>query len=541
MPAATQLHGRSLIGGKPGGAGGESFSALSPATGARLEPQFIAASAAEVRRACELAASAFQQYSRVSPRKRAEFLVKIAENIEALGEPLVERVTAETALPPQRVLSERGRTCMQLRFFAQIIEEGSWADARIDRADPDRKPLPKPDVRSMLRPLGPVAIFGASNFPLAFSVAGGDTASALAAGNPVVVKAHPAHPGTSEMVGQAIAQAVSACGLHEGVFSLLFDSGTALGAALVSDPAIKAVGFTGSRAGGQALAKIAAARPEPIPIYAEMSSTNPVFILPGAMRERWQQTAAGLQTSFTMGGGQFCTKPGIVFVPEGNEAKRFAGVLQEQTSSNTGCILLTQGIQGAYGKGLKDRKEQARLVAEGTSAATDGLRAVAVVFETDAATFLANPKLADELFGPSTLLVHHERREDLLAVARQMEGQLTATIHGTEQDLKDYADLIAILEQKAGRILFNGFPTGVEVCNAMVHGGPYPATSDARTTSVGARAIVRFARPVCFQGFPNQALPQELQDENPRGIWRLLDGQVTRESAVRESVITARG
>ena len=463
-------------------------------------------------------------------RERGAFLRKIAEMIESIAGEVIERAAQETALPQARLQGETARTCAQLRLFAQVVEEGSWVQARIDRAAPERKPLPKPDIRSMLRPLGPVVVFGASNFPLAFSVAGGDTASALAAGNPVIFKAHPAHPGTGELVGRAIQQSVRECGLPEGVFSLLFDAGTQVGTALVKHPQIKAGAFTGSRAAGRALMDIAAARPEPIPFYAEMSSTNPVFILPGALRERAEAIATGLHGSFTLGAGQFCTKPGMVFVPEGSEAAAFERKLQKLVNAATPFHLLTRTIHSSYDSAIAGRKKDAKLIAAGQAAAEDAsFAASAALFETDAGSFLESD-LDAEIFGPTTLLVRYSGREQMLAIARGLEGHLTATIHGTEEDLREFADLVAILENKVGRLVFNSFPTGVEVTHAMVHGGPYPATSDGRSTSVGSAAIFRFARPVCYQGFPDSALPDALKDANPLGIWRMVDGEMTRES-----------
>jgi NADP-dependent aldehyde dehydrogenase len=499
-----------------------------PVTGQPLQPAFIPATAEEVERAVQLSADAFEGYQRVSGRERGAFLRKIAAKIESMTSEVIERAAQETALPQARLQGETARTCAQLRMFAQVAEEGSWVQARIDRAHPDRKPAPKPDIRSMLRPLGPVVVFGASNFPLAFSVAGGDTASALAAGNPVIFKAHPAHPGTSELVGRAIQQSVRECDLPEGVFSLLFDAGTQVGTDLVKHPSVKAGAFTGSRAAGRMLMDLAALRPEPIPFYAEMSSTNPVFILPGALRERAESIAAGLHASFTMGAGQFCTKPGMVFLPQGYPA--FAQKLQRLVVGSAPFHLLTKTIHSSYRSSIATRKTYAsvRLVAEGANAATDAsLAATSALFETNAGAFLGSD-LDAEIFGPTTLLVYHSSRDQVLAIARGLEGHLTATIHGTEDDLRDFSDLISILENKVGRLVFNSFPTGVEVTHAMVHGGPYPSTSDGRSTSVGSQAIFRFARLVCYQGFPDRALPAELKEANPLGIWRMLDGEMTR-------------
>jgi len=526
----AKLAGRSLIGFREGDGSGEPLYASDPTTGRHLDPGFITATLEEVDLAVRLASKAFDAYSRTSGRDRGVFLRAIATKIESIAAEIIVRAGRETALPQARLQGETVRTCAQLRLFAQVAEEGSWVAARIDRADPDRKPAPRPDIRSMLRPLGPVVVFGASNFPLAFSVAGGDTASALAGGNPVIVKAHAAHPGTSELVGQMVREAVRECGMPEGVFSLLFGSGAQIGTALMKHPLVKAGGFTGSRAAGRILMDVAAARPEPIPFYAEMSSTNPVFILPGALRERGESIAAGLHTSFTLGAGQFCTKPGMAFLSQCNEADSFTDRLRQLVAGSTPFHLLTRSIHSSYDSALAVRKADpaVTLVAEAPSADVQaGFAVTSALFETDATAFLGSD-LDAEIFGPTTLLVRHSSRDQLLEIARSLEGHLTATIHGTEQDLRDSADLVAILENKVGRLVFNGFPTGVEVSHAMVHGGPYPSTSDGRSTSVGTRAIFRFTRPVCYQGFPDEALPEELKDSNPMGIWRMVDGQMTR-------------
>ena len=526
------LTGRSIIGSRQGAEASERFYGINPLNGEPLHPGFSPANAAEVDLSVQLASKAFADYGRTSPQTRAAFLRAIAANLESIADELIGRAHNETALPKPRLQGETARTCHQLRLFAEVAEDGSWVGARIDRADPGREPIPKPDIRSMSRPLGPVVVFGASNFPLAFSVAGGDTASALAAGNPVIVKAHPAHPGTSELVGQTIRACVQTCNLPEGVFSLLFDRGTQVGGALVTHPMVKAVGFTGSRQAGRALMDLAASRPEPIPFFGEMSSTNPVFVLPGALRERGGSIAEGLHGSFTLGAGQFCTKPGMVFLPQGTDAQTFREKLRPLVKESSDYHLLTAGIRLSYRSAVAQRKEHSSMksVTEGAIAHSE-LPVGAVLFETDAASFLSNVGLDAEIFGPTTLLVEHSNREELLTIARTLEGHLTATIHGTEQDLRDFADLIAILENKVGRLIFNGFPTGVEVTHAMVHGGPYPATSDGRSTSVGSLAILRFARPVCYQGFPDDALPAELKDANPLGIWRMIDGRTTREAS----------
>ncbi len=522
------LTGTSIIGSNRGQQGGKTFQAFNPQTGEAVEPSFHSAPIDELNQAADLAEQARIPYSSLSGKARATFLRAIADNIEALGDTLIARASLETALPNARFIGERGRTCGQHRMFADLLDEGSWVDARIDHAIPDRQPIPKPDVRSMLRSLGPVAVFCASNFPLAYSVAGGDTASALAAGCPVIVIAHTAHPGTAELVGTAIAKAVADCGMPEGVFSLLFSDGYEIGQALVKHPSIKAVGFTGSRRGGRALMDIAAARHEPIPVYTEMSSVNPTFFLPSAIEKRGEALATGLHASVTGGVGQFCTKPGLVFLPQTPETSQFISNFKSQISNTEPAPLLTGGIQKAYKDANDERKSEVDGFTENASTELNGFDVKPSVFEASAGDFLSNPDLSDEIFGPTTLLVNADTKEDLLSIARFLEGQLTASIHGDEQDLADYADLIAILETKVGRIIFNGFSTGVEVCPSMVHGGPYPATSDSRSTAVGSRAITRFARLVCFQNFPDAALPDELKETNPLGIWRMTDGEMGR-------------
>jgi len=525
-----EISGKSLLGFRDAASATALFHASNPANGAKLDGVFHSASGADVDLAARLASAAFPAFSQLPSARRAAFLRRIATQMEALAEPIIERAHLETALPKARLQSETGRTCNQLRLFATVLEEGSWVGARIDRADPRRKPLPKPDLRSMWHALGPVAVFGASNFPLAFSVAGGDTASALAAGNPVIVKAHPAHPGTSELVGRVIRDCVLQEDLPEGTFSLLFDAGNDVGTALVQHPLVKAGGFTGSTTGGRALMNLAASRPDPIPFYAEMGSTNPVFLLPGALAARSKDIASQLQASFTLGSGQFCTKPGMIFLPAG-APEVFLSEFRDKVLRSPAFAMLTSGIRASYQQAIERRakRQDTRAVAQGDRAAASGFTAAAAVFETDVPTLQANPELADEVFGPSTLLVTFAGKEQVLQAARELSGHLTATIHGTEEDLQEYAELIEILRNKVGRIVFNGYPTGVEVCHSMVHGGPYPASSDGRSTSVGTAAIFRFARPVCYQDCPDRLLPDALKNENSLGIWRLVDGQFTRE------------
>jgi NADP-dependent aldehyde dehydrogenase len=533
------LLGQSIINGEPKQGSDGSFSGVDPASGVQLNPVYSSASLEDLERAAGLAEEAFAVYSRTTARERAHLLRRIAEGLEGIAAEVVERANKETGLPEARLRGELARTANQLRAFAQVAEEGSWVNARIDPAQPERKPLPRADIRSLLRPLGPVAVFGASNFPLAFSVAGGDTASALAAGNPVIVKVHPAHPGTSELVGQVVSRSVRECGLPAGVFALLFDAGTRLGSALVAHPAIRAVGFTGSFAGGRALMQIAAARPEPIPCFMEMGSTNPLFVLPEALRTRGAQIANGLFSSFTLGTGQFCTKPGLVYLPRNGDADTLVAALKVLVDQASASVMLTDAICRSHAKGmiLRQAHERVEMLGHGAPhAGSSGAYAAPALYQTSGRDMLEDPDLAKEIFGPSLLIIRYDDAAELTALTVALEGQLTATVHGTEADIAAHANLLAALERKAGRLIVNGFPTGVEVCHAMVHGGPYPATSDSRATSVGTQAIYRFARPVCYQDFPQAALPDELKDENPLGVWRLVDGQFTREAVRAEAL-----
>lgn len=523
------LSGKNFIGNKLSGKGERTFQAYDPANGQALAPLFYEATTAEIDQAVQKAEAAFLVYRQKSGVEKAAFLENIADEIMALGDELIERTQQESGLPSGRLQGERGRTVNQLRLFAQLVREGSWVNARIDHGNPDRKPFPKPDVRQMQIPLGPVGIFGASNFPLAFSVAGGDTASALAAGCTIVVKAHPAHPGACELIGRAIQSALKKSGLPEGVFSMVHGPSIDVGQAIVRHPLIKAIGFTGSYRGGKAIFDEANRRPEPIPVYAEMGSTNPVFILPGALKERKEALAKGLADSVTLGVGQFCTNPGIVFTKESAEADQFLKASVEEIKSKESNPMLTSGIQKAYEQGVENlsRQEGVELLAQGPKNGA-GYQGAANLLKTNAQAFQQNKLMEKEVFGPSSLLIAAPEKADLLRIAKNLEGHLTASLHATEEDLKEYAELVAILERKVGRLIINGFPTGVEVCHAMVHGGPFPATSDARSTSVGTGAITRFSRPVCYQGFPEFLLPDELKDNNPLGIWRLVDGEQSR-------------
>ncbi len=523
------ITGQQLIGHQLSASTDDYFSAVDPRTGQELPGVFYEATREEVDRAAQLAEKAFESYRKKPAAEVAAFLDQIAEEIMALGDTLIERTMAETALPEARLKGERGRTVNQLKLFAAVVREGSWVDARIDHGDPGRQPVAKPDVRQMLRPLGPVGIFGASNFPLAFSVAGGDTASALAAGCSVVVKGHPAHPGTSELVGQAILEAARKTGMPEGVFSLVQGSSHAVGGYLVGHPLIQAIGFTGSFRGGKALFDLANRRPVPIPVYAEMGSVNPVFVLPQALRERGKAIAEGFAASVTLGVGQFCTNPGLMFLPEEAAAGTFRSELATTIEHTVAGTMLTSGIKYAFehktaelGKG-----QGISLLAMGETEATPNA-IPAQLFYTSIDEFEKEAEWGEEMFGPAGILVEASSKEQLLRAARRMEGQLTATIHGTAADLEAYRELFDILERKVGRLIVNGFPTGVEVCHAMVHGGPFPATTAPQSTSVGTNAIRRFARPVCFQDFPAPLLPAALQDGNPAGIWRLVDGEWKR-------------
>lgn len=530
MTNQPKLQGLSLIGFNAVKPTGSATRALNPASGEALEPGYHWATAADADDAARLAAHAFREFSRWNPQRRALLLRRIADLFEANAPALIQRAEQETALPLGRLQGESARTCLQLRMFASLIEEGWWLDARIDHGDPSRKPLPKPDVRSRLVPLGPVVVFSSSNFPFAFSVAGGDTASALAAGCPVIVKPHQGHLGVSEMVGLLVQQAARDCGAPEGVFSLLFGPGQDVGIALVKHPLVKAVGFTGSVTGGRALMDAAAARPVPIPVYAEMGSINPVFLLPGALQASGESLATSLRAAVTQVVGQLCTNPGLVFVTTGPSTETFLRQLAALMNAAPPGTMLTQGICRAYRQGIERFLKTPGVRCLTTSASpkdAPDTQGQPMLLVTSAGTFLNTPDLMDEVFGPSTLVVECASTAEMLLAAEKLEGQLTASVHGTEAELLASRDLLAVLETKAGRLICNGFPPGVEVCHAMIHGGPYPATADGRSTSVGSCAIERFTRPVCFQNFPDPLLPQELQETNPLRIRRLVDGKFT--------------
>lgn len=520
--------GGNLIGFGSSGPGGAVFRAFNPATGEHLEPGFASATADDVDRAVELAVAAVPAWARLPGAKRNEFLRHIAASLEAKAPDLAARAMLETGLPEARLKGEVARTAGQLRLYGEAAEKGDWLDARIETAQPQRQPLPKPDHRSMLRPLGPVVVFGSSNFPFAYSVAGGDTASAFAAGCPVIVKAHSAHPGASELVGRLILHAVRDCGLPEGTLSLLFDAGFEVGQALVQHPGVKAVGFTGSLRGGRALADLAATRPEPIPVYAEMGSINPVFILPGALAERGAAIVEGLHASATLGVGQFCTNPGLIVLQRSPEAVKFVQALAAKLTATPEGAMLTAGIARNFAASVEARAGQpgVQVIARGTAKGACG--AVPTWFETDAKFFVGNHALSEEIFGPSSLVVWCRDRAELLLVARSLEGSLTASLHAGASEATEQGELIELLATRAGRLVLNGYPTGLEVSHAIVHAGPYPATSDGgRSTSVGTRALNRWARLVCYQSFSDELLPPELRNANPLGLRRLVNGEWT--------------
>lgn len=479
----------------------------------------------DVTTATTAAAEAFAGYRATTPEARADFLDAVADEIEAARPEIVEAAVAESHLPEGRISGEVGRTTGQLRMFAGVVRRGDHLGVRIDPALPDRTPLPRADIRQRQIPLGPVAVFGASNFPLAFSTAGGDTASALAAGCPVVVKGHPAHPLTGYLVAQAVTRAVQKAGLPAGTFSYLlstdFKAGIELGQALVVDPRIKAVGFTGSRGGGLAIAAAAAARPEPIPVYAEMSSINPVVVLPGALDGDVETLAKAYVGSLTLGAGQFCTNPGLLFLPRNEAGDAFLAAAGRATAEAVGATMLTPGIASAYEKGTATLRatDGVTVVGEGKAGAEDApAPQIVEAARLDGVT--------DEIFGASGVVVRYDSVEELLPSLHSLEGQLTATVHATDTDDEAAAQVVSALELKVGRILFNGWPTGVEVGHAMVHGGPFPATSDSRTTSVGSLAIERFQRPVAYQDVPAALLPEAVRDDNPWHLARRIDGEL---------------
>jgi alpha-ketoglutaric semialdehyde dehydrogenase len=494
------------------------YSAHNAATGEPLSPTYTDATVDEINASAEAAFQAADIFASTAPETRAILLEAVADELTLRSAAWIERANLETGLATPRLEGERNRTTGQMRLYASLLREGSWVDARIDPALPDRKPIPRPDLRRMLRAIGPVAVFGASNFPFAYSVAGGDTASALAAGNPVIVKAHPAHPGTSDIAADAIRAALAKVGLPAGTFGMVHGTSPEVSLALVRHPAIAAVGFTGSTRAGRALFDAAAARPKPIPVFAEMSSVNPVILLPEALEQRGESIAEGFVSSCTLGMGQFCTKPGLVFGLASPAWEKFAATVGARITAVGPGVMLHAGIRASYDRGIAELRDVEWLG-----------RGSANVARVNAATFRARPELAHELFGPFSLLITAKDLPELRSLLEPLDGQLTASVHGTSADYASATDLITVLTRKVGRLICNGFPTGVEVSSAMNHGGPYPATTDARFTAVGTAAIFRFARPVCYQAFPETLLPPALQDSNPLGLLRLVDGKYTRD------------
>ncbi|WP_210604146.1 aldehyde dehydrogenase (NADP(+)) [Brevibacterium oceani] len=539
----TELTGLSLIAGNPVTGNGATTNAIDPSTGQTLTPDYTFLDETQVEQAVDAAKQASASYRATTPDERAAFLETIAANIEAVREPLVDRAMAETGLPSARLNGEVGRTVGQLRLFAEVVRTGNFHGARIDPAQPERTPAPRLDIRQRRVPVGPVVVFGASNFPLAFSVAGGDTASALAAGCPVIVKAHNAHPGTGEIVGRAITEAVASNGLNPGVFSLVFGSGASVGQQLVADPRIAAVGFTGSRSGGLALQATAQARTVPIPVYAEMSSINPVILLNGALAgDGARGLAEQFITSLTGSSGQLCTAPGLVLVPAGTDGDAFAEAVGELITQQTGQTMLTPSIAEAFDRGVAALDAQNEVSTVGTGAPGAGANAPApVVFTASSEALRNNDVLSEEIFGAASVLVRYDGVDDLLETLAGIEGQLTTTIHATEADIEAAGRLLPVLEDLCGRILFNGWPTGVEVGHAMVHGGPFPATSAPATTSVGSLAIDRFLRPVSYQAVPAALLPAPIADDNPWSVVQTIDGVVTTTSEVDHAAISGTG
>jgi alpha-ketoglutaric semialdehyde dehydrogenase len=530
MASPSQIHGQQLLGPDCSAGGPANVTATNPSTGETLAPAFHEATPDEIDRALQLADEAGDQLRDKSPEEIAAFLDAIGDEIMGLGDALLDRCHAETGLPMGRLQMERGRTVNQAKLFATLVREGSWVDARVDHGDPTREPMPKPDVRRMLMPVGPVVVFGASNFPLALSTAGSDTVSAIAAGCSVVMKAHGAHPGTSELIGRAIIAAAEKTNMPKGVFSLLHGGGRTVGTALVKHPLTQAVGFTGSLSGGRALHDVAASRPDPIPVYAEMGSINPVFLLPSALASRGATIAEGFLTSMTLGVGQFCTQPGLVVGLASDPLEAFVAKTSELVTAHPAQTMLNAGIRDTYDAGCQQHANTSGVATAARSEqATEATKteAAAILFRTDGASFLQAKSLSEEIFGPTSMVVACDSREQLEQIARGLVGHLTATIHGEPDDLVEHQRLVRILERKVGRLIFNGFPTGIEVCAAMHHGGPYPATTDAASTSIGTAAILRFARPICYQGFPENALPPALQDTNPAKLWRLVDNKTT--------------
>lgn len=527
----TSIQGKNYIGYALSAEGDRQFKAYAPASDSFLPEPFQCANAGEVDRAMELANQAFDSYSQVPASRRADFLIAITEEITALGDQLLERANQETGLPLARLQGERARTINQLTQFAELLREGSWVEASIDTAQPDRSPAPKPDIRKMLVPIGPVIVFGSSNFPFAYSVAGVDSGPALAAGNPVVVKAHPAHPGVSDLTAQAIVRAAERTGMPEGTFSMLYDDGFEVGTALVKHPASKAVGFTGSYKGGMALYRLAQEREEPIPVFAEMGSVNPIVVLPQYLQNNATELGKTLAGSVSLGAGQFCTNPGLVFITKSAGLDAFQNSYKTEILSTPSATMLTAGICKTYYKLRGEALEQPNVSALAISDkhAEGDNQAEASIALVSGKDFIANPKLHEEVFGPFSLLVVCEDTDELYEAVSHLKGQLTATLIAEEEEVGQYPKIVRQLAKISGRFIMNGVPTGVEVCPSIHHGGPFPATADSKFTSVGRHSILRFVRPQSYQNWPDALLPDELKNGNPLGIFRLVNNIQTRE------------
>lgn len=525
------ITGKNYVGNSLKGDGSVAFNTFNPRLNLKNPETYIEASDDEIAEAVALAHMAFPKFQEVSNEQKAAFLNAIADEILALGDDLIQTYMKESGLPEPRAIGERGRTIGQLRLFAALVEEGSWVEARIDTAIPDRSPAPKPDLRKMNVGLGPIVVFGASNFPLAYSTAGGDTASALAAGCPVIVKAHPMHAGTSELVATAVINAAKKTGMPDGVFSNLNSSGIDVGTKLVEHPHVKGVGFTGSIRGGRALYDLAAQREEPIPVFAEMGSINPVVLLPNYLTENTGSVAKTYAGSITLGTGQFCTNPGLIIGLKSPELNEFIAELGEAIEEIDPMCMLHPAIHDSFQSGKQQMAAQEGL--QVVSAYSQELApnfAGQMVARVEGETFLNNPTLHQEVFGPYSVVVECENKEQLVAILNGLEGQLTGTVMATPEELNEQNQIVSALQNRVGRIIFNGVPTGVEVCPSMLHGGPYPASTDSRFTAVGTDSIQRWVRPVSFQNWPNASLPLELQNENPLGITRKVNNVDTKES-----------
>ncbi|PXY42368.1 aldehyde dehydrogenase (NADP(+)) [Flavobacterium cheongpyeongense] len=525
------ITGKNYIGSQLIAGGDKVFKTFNPQLNIHNPWQFTEATTDEIKLATAIAHHAFLSFQKATGKEKALFLRTIAEEIMTLGEDLLDVYCQESGLPKGRAEGERGRTIGQLNAFADLVEEGSWVEATIDTAIPDRKPLPKVDIRKMMRPLGTVVVFGSSNFPFAYSTAGGDTASALASGCPVIVKSHPMHAGTSEMVASAIIKAAQKTNMPEGVFSNLNSSGIEVGVQLVKDPLVKAVGFTGSINGGRALYDLAAGRPEPIPVFAEMGSINPVVILPDALKQNAQKWAIACAGSVTLGAGQFCTNPGLILGIKNDDLENFSNQLANEILKMDPICMLSPSIHKNYevNKDSLSSQQGVQVVAAYDKNDKPNYAAQKIV-TVSGKEFLKNTVLHKEVFGPFSMIVQCENKAELVAVLNALEGQLTGTILGEETEIKTFNDVVDALGNRVGRIIFNGMPTGVEVCPAMVHGGPYPSSSDSRFTAVGIDAIKRWVRPFSYQNWPNDLLPEALQNENPLGLSRLVNNIQTTDS-----------